>query len=77
MCAKPDGGRWTALTRDTENWSAGHRCERTRTRLEFSRKELNFNANQDSAQLHLKKLYSKYLPIIDGATPEDEPAPPA
>ena len=55
----------------------GRRLERARARLEFFRKELNFNANQDSAQFHLKKLYSKYLPIVGGATSDEEPSPPA
>lgn len=55
----------------------GQLLERARARLEFFRKELNFNANQDSAQLHLKKLYSKYLPIVGGATSDEEPSSPA
>lgn len=44
----------------------GQLLERARGRLEFFRKELDYNANQDSAQAHLKKLYSKYLPSAEG-----------
>jgi hypothetical protein len=47
----------------------GQLLERARGRLEFFRKELNYNANQDSAQTHLKKLYSKYLPDLNEGTP--------
>lgn len=54
----------------------GQLLERARARLEFFRKELNFNANQDSAQFHLRKLYSKYLPVAQGTTSADEPASP-
>jgi hypothetical protein len=40
----------------------GQLLERARGRLEFFRKELNYNADRDSAQAHLRKVYEKYLP---------------
>lgn len=48
----------------------GQLLERARGRLEFFRKELDYNANQDSAQAHLKKLYSKYLPSAEVHSPD-------
>jgi hypothetical protein len=44
-----------------------------RARLEFFRKELDYNANQATAKAHLQKVYAKYIPSENKSSldPED------
>ncbi|UQZ90056.1 ATP-binding protein [Deltaproteobacteria bacterium Smac51] len=43
-----------------------------RARLEFFRKQLDYNVTKESSQEYLKKAYANYLPKLEGKRPEDE-----
>lgn len=49
--------------------------QQARARLEFFRKELNYNATQDIANAHLQRVYAKYLPPDEANGPEGSSPP--
>lgn len=50
--------------------------EEARARLEFFRRALDYSATSESAQQHLKKVYSKYLPSEREVEFSESPQPP-
>jgi hypothetical protein len=55
----------------------GDLLQRAIARMEFFRRELNYNATKDSSREHLLKLYANYLPKTVTGSGDEEPPPAA